>query len=148
MQFLLSKSLRRLSRLYGQALINAIPELHLENDADILLLLASSTARPTQKEISEILQIDKSRVAILIEGLKHKGLIYTERNHADRREHFVFLTDKGITILPKIQQAIDQVNVTMSRELKDETLACFYKTLLQIQNNLADQAQLSNEQGD
>jgi DNA-binding MarR family transcriptional regulator len=128
--------------------MNAMPELHLENDADILLLLASSSARPTQKEISEILQFDKSRVAILIEGLKQNGLIYTERNHADRREHFVFLTDQGIATLPKIQKAIDQVNVKMSRELNDETLACFYKTLFQIQNNLTDQVQLTNEQVD
>ena len=140
MQFLLSKSLRRLSRLYGQALIKVMPELHLEHDADILLLLASSSEVHTQKEICETLQFDKSRVAILIEGLKQKGLIYTERNPADRRSHFVFLTGKGKDIVPEIQEAIDKVNCMINQQLDKTHLDYFYATLFQMQSNLVDVA--------
>ncbi len=138
MQFLLSKSLRRLSRLYSRAIVKVLPELRLEHYAEIILILASSDRKLTQKELAELLQVDKSRIAVLIDGMTRNGFIYTEQNSADRRAHFVNLTNKGKGSVPKIQEAIDEVNRMINQRLDKTHLDHFYATLSQMQSNLVE----------
>lgn len=138
MQFLLSKSLSRLSRLYSRAITKALPELKFEHRAEILLIIAYTNRRLTQKELAELYQADKSRIAVLIEGMTRDGLVYTEQNRADRRAHFVLLTDKGEEIIPKIQQAIEQVNCMINQQLDKTHLDYFYATLFKMQSNLVE----------
>lgn len=95
-----------------------------------------------------MLQFDKSRTAILIEGLKQKGFIYTERNPSDRRAHFVFLTEKGKHIIPQIQEAVNQVSLVLNQKLDHAKLDCFYATLFQMQHNLVDHVYLVKDQVD
>ncbi len=138
MQFLLSKSLSRLSRLYSRAITRVLPELKFEHHAEILLILAYTNRRLTQKELAELYQADKSRIAVLIEGMTRDGLVYTEQNCADRRAHFVLLTSKGEEIIPKIQQAIEQVNCMINQQLDKTHLDYFYATLFKMQSNLVE----------
>ncbi len=138
MQFLLSKSLRRLSRLYSRAIVKVLPDLRLEHYAEIILILASTEHTLTQKELAELFQVDKSRIAVLIEGMTRDGFVYTERNSADRRAHFVYLTGKGKDSVPKIQEAIEQVDNMINRQLDKTHLDCFYATLCQMQSNLVE----------
>lgn len=138
MQFLLSKSLRRLSRLYSRAIVKVLPDLQLEHYAEIILLLASTDHTLTQKELAELFQVDKSRIAVLIDGMTRNGFVYTEQNSADRRAHFVYLTGKGKESVPKIQEAIDEVNRMISQQLDKTHLEYFYATLFQMQSNLVE----------
>jgi len=140
MQFLLSKSLRRLSRLYSRSIAKELPDLQIEYKLDVILLLASKKEHITQKEMAKILQIDKSRMAIIVGGLNQSNYIYTERNPADRREHFVFLTDKGKEIVPVIQAGIERVNDQINKQLDKQHLDYFYYTLLQMELNLTGKA--------
>jgi DNA-binding MarR family transcriptional regulator len=140
MQFLLSKSLRRLSKLYSRAIVKVLPDLQLEHYAEIILILASTDRTLTQKELAELIQVDKSRVAVLIEGMTRNGFVYTEQNSADRRAHFVYLTDKGKDSVPKIQEAIEQVNSMINQRMDKTQLDHFYATLFQMQSNLVDLA--------
>lgn len=136
MQFLLSINLRRLSRLYSRAIVKVLPDLRLEHYADIILLLASSDRALTQKELAGLFQVDKSRIAMLVVGMTQSGFIYTEQNSADRRAHFVYLTDKGKESVPKIQEAIEEVNRMINQQLDKTHLDCFYAALFQMQSNL------------
>lgn len=138
MQFLLSKSLRRLSRLYSRAIVKVLPDLRLEHYAEIILILASTNRTLTQKELAELFQVDKSRIAVLIEGMTRNGFVYTERNTADRRAHFVYLTGKGKDSVPKIQEAIEQVDSMINKQLDKTHLDYFYATLCQMQSNLVE----------
>ncbi|MDO3643456.1 MarR family winged helix-turn-helix transcriptional regulator [Mucilaginibacter sp. L3T2-6] len=137
MQILLSKSLRRLSRLYSRAIVNVLPDLRLEHYAEILLL-ASTKHTPTHKELAELFQVDKSRIAVLIEGMTKNGFVYTEQNVADRRAHFIYLTNRGKESVPKIQEAIEQVNHMINKQVDKTHLDHFYETLFKMQSNLVD----------
>jgi DNA-binding MarR family transcriptional regulator len=138
MQILLSKSLRRLSRLYSRAIVKVLPDLRLEHYAEIILLLASTQHTPTHKELAELFQVDKSRIAVLIEGMTKNGFVYTEQNVADRRAHFIYLTNRGKESVPKIQEAIEQVNHMINKQVDKTHLDHFYETLFKMQSNLVD----------
>jgi DNA-binding MarR family transcriptional regulator len=138
MQHLLSKNLRRLSRLYNKTISKELPNFDSEYYAEILLIVSSNQQPTAQKTLVEHLHLDKSRVAILIDHLNKDQYTYTERNPADRREHFIYLTDKGKRLMPIIQQAIDKVNTSINKHLSEQNLNCFYATLLQMEQNLTE----------
>ena len=138
MQFLLSKSLRHLSRSYSRAIVKVLPDLQLEHYAEIILLLATVKHEVTQNELAELCQVNKSRIAVIIYEMKINGFVYTELNSADRRAHFVYLTNKGRDSVPKIQEAIDEVNKVINQQLDKTHLEYFYATLFQMQSNLVD----------
>lgn len=144
MQILLSKSLRRLSRLYSRAIVKVLPDLQLEHYAEIILLLAATDHTPTHKELAELLQVDKSRIAVVIDGMTRDGFVYTERNIADRRAHLVCLTCKGKDSVPKIKEAMEQVNKLINRQLGKTQLDDFYATLSKMQSNLFEIDALKN----
>jgi len=138
MQHLLSKNLRRLSRLYNKTISKELPNFDSEYYAEILLIVSSNQQPTAQKTLVEHLHLDKSRIAILIDHLNKDQYTYTERNPADRREHFVYLTDKGKLLMPIIQQAIDKVNTSINKHLSEQNLNSFYATLHQMEQNLME----------
>lgn len=137
MQFLLSKSFRQLSRSYSKAISVVLPELRLEHFADILLVLGSGNRPYNNKELSEMLLLDKSRISILIYGLMNMDLVNTSQDKEDRRKHVIMLTDKGKEIIPMIQHAIESVNTAINQQLDQTQLDHFYSTLVQMQRNLS-----------
>jgi len=137
MQHLLSKNLRRLTRLYDSLILKELPNIGSEYYAEILLLVSSNQQPLAQKTVAEHLHLDKSRVAILLYQLNKDQYTYTKRNPVDRREHFVYLTDRGKLLIPIIRQAIDKVNTLVSKQLGEQHLSSFYVTLRQMEQNLA-----------
>ncbi|OCX51962.1 hypothetical protein BEL04_18360 [Mucilaginibacter sp. PPCGB 2223] len=137
MNLLLSRTLRRLSKLYNKRILQELPDIDSEYSTELLLHISLNNHPTAQKHLAEYLHIDKSRVAILIDSLNQANYIYTERNPADRREHFVYLTDKGKQLLPAIHRAIDKVNASIKYQLSEQSLDNFYDTLLQLETNLS-----------
>ena len=136
MQLLLSKNLRRLSRLYTRTIARELPVFQPEYFIDILLFLSSRTSPATQKELADYLQVDKSRMVTMIDELTRQQYVFTERNPRDRREHFVFLTEQGSLLVPIIKEAIDKVDTVLYRELNKELLDCFHAILVKMEQNL------------
>ncbi|QEM07835.1 MarR family transcriptional regulator [Mucilaginibacter rubeus] len=136
MQLLFSKSLRRLSRLYIRAIARELPELTSECFIEVLQLFSTRSKPFTQKEIADILQVDKSRVATLVDELKVQGYIFTEKDPLDRRAHFVFLTEKGLELVPVIKDAIEKVNVRLCNGLDTEKINAFHLTMVKMERNL------------
>ncbi|MEO6520628.1 MAG: MarR family transcriptional regulator [Mucilaginibacter sp.] len=136
MQFLLSRKLQRLTRLYHAVIARELPDFNSENYGEIILILFSQEVPLTNKELSEHLQLDKSRVAVLTDYLAKHEYIYTEVNREDRREHFVYLTEKGKLVAPVIQAAVQKVNGILHEEVEQHHLVSFYMTLKQMERNL------------
>ena len=136
MQILLSKNLRRLSKLYNRTISRELPVLQPEYFIEIIIFLSSRHETVTQKELADYLQVDKSRVAIMVDELTRQLYVFTERNPKDRREHFVFLTEQGSLLVPLILSAINKVNALISKELNEDSLDYFYATLIKMEQNL------------
>lgn len=138
MNLLLSGTLRRLSRLYNKMILKEFPDFNSEYCPEILLYLSSNDKPSAQKHLAEHLHLDKSRVALLIEKLNEADYTYTERNPIDRREHLVYLTDKGRQLLPEIELAISKANTLLEQQLNGQSLASFYNALMQLELSLSD----------
>ena len=136
MQILLSKNLRRLSKLYNRTISRELPVLQPEYFIEIIIFLSSRHETVTQKELADYLQVDKSRVAIMVDELTRQLYVFTELNPKDRREHFVFLTEQGSLLVPLILSAINKVNALISKELNVDSLDYFYATLIKMEQNL------------
>lgn len=136
MSFLLSSKLRRLSRFYNAYLAKALPELPLEYHTELILQLAYSPVLLTQKQLAEKLQVDKSRMAVLIETLASAGWLNVSKVAHDRRAHLISLTPAGVQLLPRIQQALDEVNYLMKRQLNVLQLQHFDEAIQQMEENL------------
>lgn len=138
MQFLLSERLFKISRLYKDLIMAEMPESDIRTDIEVAILatLHSNKREMTQKEIAGLLNMDVSRVSDVIFTLIQKGYIITERNTADRRQHYVSLTAKGGELIPAIQLAIESVNAIISHHLDDHSSFVFYHVLRQMEANL------------
>jgi DNA-binding MarR family transcriptional regulator len=133
----LSKSLRRFNSRYKHHLTSAIPGLNSECMIEIMLTLEDNPKSFTQKEIGKMLDLDKSRVAVVIQKLVILQYVFTERNPDDRRAHFVSLTESGRKLLPVIKQAVADMDLALSQHLSETQLIQFHSTLWQITQNLS-----------
>ncbi|MDQ7095050.1 MarR family transcriptional regulator [Desulfosporosinus sp. PR] len=62
----------------------------------------------SQEELSAILKIDKGTTAKATKKLEDEGYLSREIDVNDRRAYNVFLTAKGLEVIPKIQSAIKE----------------------------------------
>ncbi|MCR2762908.1 MarR family transcriptional regulator [Microbacterium sp. zg.B48] len=60
-----------------------------------VLALAASSARPSQRELAELLRLDPSQVVALVDELQTRGLVVREPDPTDRRANVVVATDRG-----------------------------------------------------
>jgi DNA-binding MarR family transcriptional regulator len=137
MQFPLSKRLLHWGKLYNKLIARELPEIQSDDDIIMLSILFSNKDKITQKELAELLSVDKSRISIMVFSLVERGYVYIERNQADRREHHVSLTAEGTALIPAIQKAIDKVNQQIIKNLDEHSLLSFYHVLAQMEDNLS-----------
>lgn len=89
--FLLARSnALSLSRMH-----RALSTLGLKPRSYSLLAIAASDARPTQRELSDFLQLDPSQIVALIDELEQRGLVHRQPDPRDRRAKVVVATDAG-----------------------------------------------------
>lgn len=137
-----SKELRRLNKLYMKLIARELPEPHTEYMAEMILILAYRQGSVTQKELSICMQVDKSRMVMMVEELNKLNYLFVERNPSDRREHFINLTDQGKKLVPVIEKAIKQVDDIAHRHLAESTIRHFKNTIRQIEQNLTNAVSL------
>ncbi len=106
---------RRLAYLLKRALID-LEDLHREhldplgiNGRELSVLLLLQAREPeSQQQTAERLQVDRTTMVALLDGLEAKGLVAREADPADRRRNVVALTDAGRRTLEKALRASDK----------------------------------------
>lgn len=90
----------------------------------------------TQKELSEILLVDKSNITGLIDRAEKEGLIVRKPVPGDRRSYHVVLTDKGKVMVQEVgglyEQHVAEVMSAFSTVEKDELMVLTRKIRQQI----------------
>jgi DNA-binding MarR family transcriptional regulator len=106
---------RRLAYLLKHAFLD-LEELHREyldplgisgRELSVLLLLQAREPE-SQQQTAERLQVDRTTMVALLDGLEAKGLVAREADPADRRRNVVALTDAGRRTLEKAVRASDK----------------------------------------
>ena len=94
LSFLLARA-NALSVAAGNA---ALAEHGLRVRSYSVLALAAGSARPSQRELAELLRLDPSQVVALVDELQTRGLVVREADPADRRANVVVATDMGRSV--------------------------------------------------
>lgn len=90
----------------------------------------------TQKEMSELLLIDKATTAKAIQKLSKQGYIRAEQHPDDRRCYRLFLTEKGQSIVPEVRNIMKNtmsiLSDGMSKKESDEALKYLHTMYINI----------------
>jgi DNA-binding MarR family transcriptional regulator len=106
---------RRLAYLLKRALAD-LDDLHRKHldplgisgrELSVLLLLQAREPE-SQQQAAERLQVDRTTMVALLDGLEAKGLVDREADPDDRRRNVVALTDEGRRTLEKALRASDK----------------------------------------
>lgn len=71
-----------------------------------VLALVAADARPTQRELSEFLQLDPSQIVALVDALERRGLVTRAPDPSDRRANILICTDAGRALHAEAQAAV------------------------------------------
>lgn len=124
----------RLSRRLGYLLKQAfkdLEELHREHldplgisgrELSVMLLLDAREPE-SQQATAERLQVDRTTMVALLDGLEAKGLVERHADPGDRRRNVVALTDRGRRILEPAVQASDEAEAQLLGALDESDRA-------------------------
>lgn len=126
------------SKKYLSALSKMVTQLSIDRYHYVLILLDSNDENLTQKALAEILHIDKSYMATILDYLEEKGFVIREKNPHDRREQLIKLTSLAHSSIPIIREAIKKLNERAFYNICQTNKRLFNKVLSAIQQNLVD----------
>jgi DNA-binding MarR family transcriptional regulator len=133
---LIARNLKKISHLYTKVLLKELSENKLDQYFEVILLLNTQKEPITQNKLAELMQVDKSRMANIIFYLEKRNLIYIERNPADRRQHYVYLSSTAKKSIPAIEKTVKKINEIAEEGITSEKLTVFFEVSEMIQQNL------------
>jgi len=133
------------SKKYLSTLSKMVAQLSIDRYHYVLILIDSHDENLTQKALAEILHIDKSYMATILDYLEEKGYVTREKNPHDRREQMIQLTLLAQSCIPIIREAIQKLNERAFHNICNSNKQLFNEVLTTIQQNLIDISPESQE---
>lgn len=97
-----------------------------------VMLVIHSNPNVSQKEIGEILRIDRTTMVALIDYLENIGFAKRIKNPSDRRTYYLSLTDKGNNVLNECWDILEECEITALKPLSEKERARLKEWLLKI----------------
>ncbi|HZW83035.1 MAG TPA: MarR family transcriptional regulator [Candidatus Deferrimicrobium sp.] len=129
---------RNISTLYryGQAYIaRRIESTNIGSGQYIFLTTLYRMGGVSQEELSCYLQIDKGTTAKAIKKLEAGGYLVREIDLKDKRAYKIFLTQKGLDLVPTIQAEVEQWEKLITSGISDEEKKCIERILHKMAHN-------------
>ncbi|WP_214070954.1 MarR family transcriptional regulator [Mucilaginibacter sp. dw_454] len=133
---LISQKLNQINNLYKKILVKELSAMDLDQHFEVLLILATHDEPLTQNKLASLLQKDKSRIVNIIVYLEQRNMVYTVRNPADRREHYVYLSSSARDSVQHITHTIEKINHLAEAGIDYEKLSAFFEVSELMQENL------------
>ena len=89
-----------------------------------------------QQELGILMCVDRTTIGGIVERLERLGYVRREGDYEDRRSYVLFVTEKGLSIQPKVLEALKNVKRCMDSRLsqdEQEQLIILLKKLRQSQ---------------
>jgi MarR family transcriptional regulator for hemolysin len=132
----ISRKLNNLGRAYLGLLAKQAEPLGISRYYYALAYICYHDGQLTQKALASELGKDKSIIVNIIDTLSGQGFVYREINPADRRAHFLRVTDKAKKAVPEIIGAFETLNKAITESIPEEEIKIFYKVLAKMEDNI------------
>ena len=100
------------------------------------LMECDSETGMTQLQLVNITKLKAPTISITLRNMEREGIVRREKNDKDRRETYVFITDKGREMHAKILEAYDKAEEVMLRGISKDELDAVGALMEKMQNNL------------
>lgn len=128
--------LNNISKLYHKAVASYLNGLSIDRDYIILFVINESKKKLTQKEISEIIHVEKSSLVQMIDYLVKSGYVKRISNPKDRRQNFIYLTEKANKDISLITNAYKKVDEFSFKDIPKKEVKVFKQSLNVMLGNL------------
>lgn len=132
----ISRKLNYLGRAYLSLLAKQVEYLGISRYYYALSYICYHDGELTQNALAKVLGKDKSIIVNIIDTLTGQGFVYREVNPADRREHLLKVTDKAKKIVPRIVEAFEIINKSITEEISEQEMEIFNIVLTKMENNI------------
>lgn len=103
----IGKYLSRIHRLQLKYLKPLFSDYHIPPSSFSFILSIYKENGISQKHLSDLTRIDEAMTTRLVRQLEAENILYKQRNPHDKRAFQLYLTDKGKSLVPHIQKALD-----------------------------------------
>lgn len=135
MNEVIGKSLSIVYR-YRQIIINSrLKPYNLGSGQHIFLFNIAKHEGINQKDLTNLVMIDKATTAKALKKLEEHGYIYRQCNLKDRRYNQLFLTEKGHQIMPIITSILMEITEDLTAGMTLEESQYFATCLDKMLNN-------------
>ncbi len=131
------KELHFISKDYFGAVSHMMAHTDLDRNYFTLLCICKSPQGLTQKELGEIIEVDKVTMSRKIDHLVGLGYITRESNPDDRRTILLKPTPKAISLAVEISAAYRSLNEQAFREISTAERQAFLATAQKLRHNMA-----------
>lgn len=128
--------IQRLSRLHLSCIKEPITKLGIPYNATPYLNELYSKDGISQEELSGKIFVDKSTVSKMLSKLEKMGFVIRVENKNDKREKFVYLTDKAIKLKNVFFSSLSEISNIMELGFNKKDLEKLYYYFNRIDENL------------
>lgn len=126
--------MKQISEAFGRRLQNA----GITRVQWIALYYVKTKKRISQRDLSNLMNVQDSSAGRLIDRLERDGLIERERNDNDRRVIYIKLTDKGDQLTTDLMPIGIQFNDDLLAGVDEKELMIYEKVLKKMLSNITE----------
>lgn len=125
-----------ISKLYKKTVLYYLKGLEISKYYIVLFVINESKKKLTQKEISEIIHVEKSSMVQMIDYLVKSGYVKRISNPKDRRQNLIYLTEKANKDISLITNAYKKADEFSFKDIPQKEVKVFKQSLNIMLGNL------------
>lgn len=122
--------------LFQKSLLANIKDTGLTSGQPKILDYLLDHEGAVQKEIAENCHIESATMTSILLGMENKGLIVREKKDGNRRNLYVYLTDKGRALAEQMEVIFEKIEEKAFSEFHEEEKKTLMNLLTKINQNL------------
>ena len=93
-------------------------------------------APTTQKELEQYLMVSHPTVVGIVQRLEHKGFLRTQFDGEDKRNKYIYLTEKEAELFERIRRCQEEMELLLTNGMTKEQIALLRELLQIVYDNL------------